>query len=78
MGILTQQVELNNERLEIGIVTEAPFIRDTLALLDKPKALRAAITLASEGDDELYPGRLALAGRSPPGSGRESRTEVAA
>jgi S1-C subfamily serine protease len=37
VGMLTQQVELNNERLEIGIVTEAPFIRDTLAMLDHPK-----------------------------------------
>jgi S1-C subfamily serine protease len=35
MGMLTQQVELNNERMEIGIVTEAPFIRDTLTLMDK-------------------------------------------
>jgi len=34
-GMLTQQVELNNERLEIGIVTDAAFIRDTVALIDK-------------------------------------------
>lgn len=33
-GILTQQVELNSERLEIGIVTHARFIRETLAMLD--------------------------------------------
>lgn len=38
VGMLTQQVEMNNERLEIGIVTEAPFVRDTLALLDMPAA----------------------------------------
>lgn len=36
MGMLTQQVELNNERLEIGVVTDAPLIRQTLALLDAP------------------------------------------
>jgi hypothetical protein len=36
-GMLTQQVELNNERLEIGIVTDAEFVRDTIALLDKSK-----------------------------------------
>src|SRR5580700_3635087 len=36
-GMLTQQVELNNERLEIGIVTDAAFIRDTIALLDQQK-----------------------------------------
>jgi V8-like Glu-specific endopeptidase len=37
-GLLTQQVELNNERLEIGIVTHAKFIRETLALMDNPLA----------------------------------------
>ena len=35
-GILTQQVELNAERLEIGIVTHARFIRETITLLDDP------------------------------------------
>ena len=34
-GMLTQQVELTGERLEIGIVTHAKFIRETLAILDK-------------------------------------------
>jgi hypothetical protein len=37
-GLLTQQVELNNERLEIGIVTHAKYIRETLALLQDPAA----------------------------------------
>jgi V8-like Glu-specific endopeptidase len=37
-GLLTQQVELNKERLEIGIVTHAKYIRETLALLDNPAA----------------------------------------
>ena len=35
-GLLTQQVELNNERLEIGIVTHARYIRETIALLQNP------------------------------------------
>ncbi len=35
-GMLTQQVELNSENLEIGIVTQARFIRETVALLDAP------------------------------------------
>jgi S1-C subfamily serine protease len=48
VGMLTQQVELNNERLEIGVVTEAPFIRDTLALLDGPKAGGEAVTVAAK------------------------------
>ncbi|HZL00324.1 MAG TPA: serine protease [Caulobacteraceae bacterium] len=33
-GMLTQQVELGGESLEIGIVTEARFIRETVAELD--------------------------------------------
>jgi V8-like Glu-specific endopeptidase len=37
-GLLTQQVELNNERLEIGIVTHAKYIRETLRRLDDPLA----------------------------------------
>ena len=37
-GLLTQQVELNHERLEIGIVTHARFIRETLARIDNPAA----------------------------------------
>ena len=37
-GLLTQQVELNQERLEIGIVTHAKFIRETLARIDDPQA----------------------------------------
>jgi S1-C subfamily serine protease len=37
-GLLTQQVELNNERLEIGIVTHAKYIRETIALLSNPAA----------------------------------------
>jgi len=34
-GILTQQVELSGERLEIGIVTHAKYIRETVALIDQ-------------------------------------------
>ncbi len=37
-GLLTQQVELNNERLEIGIVTHAKFVRETIGLLQNPLA----------------------------------------
>jgi plastocyanin len=37
-GMLTQQVELNNERLEIGIVTDAQFVRDTVGMLDQAAA----------------------------------------
>jgi hypothetical protein len=37
-GLLTQQVELNSERLEIGIVTHAKYIRETIALMSDPAA----------------------------------------
>ncbi|MDB5427716.1 MAG: hypothetical protein JWR47_3410 [Phenylobacterium sp.] len=37
-GLLTQQVELNSERLDIGIVTNAKYIRETLALVSNPEA----------------------------------------
>lgn len=37
-GLLTQQVELNSERLEIGIVTHAKYIRETITLLGDPWA----------------------------------------
>ena len=37
-GLLTQQVELNSERLEIGIVTHAKYVRETIALLQNPLA----------------------------------------
>jgi trypsin-like peptidase len=37
-GLLTQQVELNSERLDIGIVTNARFIRETIDLIKDPKA----------------------------------------
>ncbi|MBV9996076.1 MAG: trypsin-like peptidase domain-containing protein [Caulobacteraceae bacterium] len=35
-GILTRQVELNNQNLSIGIVVHARFIREALNLLDAP------------------------------------------
>lgn len=45
-GMLTQQVELDQERLEIGIVTQASFISETVAMLDHPEA-RPPARLAS-------------------------------
>jgi S1-C subfamily serine protease len=35
-GILTQQVQKGDQFMGIGIVTQAQFVRDTLALLDQP------------------------------------------
>jgi len=47
-GMLTQQVELNQERLEIGVVTQASFVRETIALLDG-QAAPAPVPLAPPG-----------------------------
>jgi len=49
-GILTQQVELSGERLEIGIVTHAKYIREAVALLDNPAG---AVTLAAASEPEM-------------------------
>lgn len=37
-GLLTQEVELNSERLGIGIVTQAKFIRETIDRVSDPAA----------------------------------------
>ncbi len=37
-GLLTQQVELNKERLETGIVTQAKYSRETIGLVSDPNA----------------------------------------
>lgn len=37
-GLLTQEVEPNNERLGIGVVTHAKFVRETIALMQDPAA----------------------------------------
>jgi hypothetical protein len=42
--MLTQQVELTGERLEIGIVTNASFVRETIAMLDKGPAAAGVTT----------------------------------
>ncbi len=57
-GLLTQQVELNNERLEIGIVTHARYVRETIALLADPLAdpLAATITATAASATEPTPG----------------------
>jgi len=53
-GMLTQQVQKGDQSLGIGIVTQAQFIRDTLALLDGPQnaahapAATAAVSYASD------------------------------
>jgi hypothetical protein len=45
-GILTQQVELSGERLEIGIVTHARYIREAIDLLDHPAKAKTILAEA--------------------------------
>ena len=46
-GMLTQQVEQNDVRLEIGIVTDAQFVRETIAELDQATGPAAPDTTAT-------------------------------
>ncbi len=48
-GLLTQEVEPNNERLGIGVVTHAKYVRETIALLQDPTAVS---TVASADEVE--------------------------
>lgn len=41
-GLLTQQVEVEQERMDIGIVTHARFVRETLGLIDRNRPAMAA------------------------------------
>ena len=52
-GILTQEVESENQNLGIGIVTQAKFIRETVAMLDAPAATETtpATTVATFAKD---------------------------
>lgn len=43
-GLLSQQVELNKERLEIGIVVHAKYIREAIDVLDRGAASPASVT----------------------------------
>ncbi len=51
-GLLTEEVQLNNERLGIGIVTHATYIREAIDMLDgqvKPRAPSEPTEVASRG-----------------------------
>ena len=49
-GLLTQQVDVNGERLDIGVVVNAKYIRETLDLIKNPAAVvtevAASVTIA--------------------------------
>jgi len=57
-GLLTQQVELNSERLDIGIVTNARFIRETIALIKDPNA---PVTEVAAGEGSISGAKAASA-----------------
>ena len=42
-GVLTRQVESKGDRLEIGVVTHAKHVRETIALLDRPATPAPAV-----------------------------------
>ena len=43
-GVLTRQVESKGDRLEIGVVTHAKHVRETIALLDEKPVAAPAVT----------------------------------
>lgn len=46
-GVLTQQTTVGSERIELGIVSHAMFVRQTIALLDQARSVDAAPTPAA-------------------------------
>ena len=46
-GMLSSQAMSGTERMEVGIITPAFYIRETLALLDRPPAVTATSTAAA-------------------------------
>jgi hypothetical protein len=46
-GILTQQVQKGDQFMGIGIVTQAQFVRDTLAMLDQPARAQPSLAPAA-------------------------------
>jgi hypothetical protein len=57
-GLLTQEVELNSERLEIGIVTQARYIRETIDRVSDPAA---PVTVAAATEASTSGARAASA-----------------
>ncbi len=39
-GVMTQQLEMNDRSLEIGVVTQAEYIRQAITQLDRPSQVR--------------------------------------
>jgi V8-like Glu-specific endopeptidase len=65
-GLLTQQVELGGERLEIGIITHATYITQTIAMMDPGLAPPAKPpTVATVADSAPIPGAVPAAATTP-------------
>jgi S1-C subfamily serine protease len=64
-GMLTQQVEVGQENLGIGIVTQAEFIRETVAELDQPSADSAQPASQTVSVVSKSASALARAGSAP-------------
>jgi len=70
-GLLTQEVELDNERLGIGIVTHARYIRETIELL-QPGAIAAPAAPMMVKTEATIPGARPAAD-APPARSRLQR-----
>jgi hypothetical protein len=63
-GVLTKQVESKGERLEIGVVTHAKHVRETIALLDRPAAIPAPVVVVAPKPVGVQPPTTAPASSS--------------
>lgn len=62
-GVLTQQVELKNDRLEIGIVTHAAYVREAIAMLDGTLPSSGSATQVAAGLAGMLDASAAAGGR---------------
>jgi S1-C subfamily serine protease len=67
-GVMTQQLELNNQRLEIGVVTQASYVREALEMLQGglPGAHLARAVDAIPANVARQPAIQAAAADQPP------------
>lgn len=65
-GLLTQELYgVNNERIGLGVVTQASFIRDTVALLDRKSPTQAQPVVATQGRAAAQPAAANAGGVAP-------------
>ena len=67
-GVLTRQVESKGDRLEIGVVTHAKHVRETIALLDRPRPPAPPVVAATPAPVGVQPSTTPAAGTPAAGS----------